>query len=36
MAEKKTILLVDDDQAHRTMLKVNLLGAGFTVREAAD
>ncbi len=36
MAEEKTVLLVDDDQAHRTMLKVNLLDAGFTLREAAD
>ncbi|WP_456385242.1 sigma-54-dependent transcriptional regulator [Desulfolithobacter sp.] len=32
----KTILLVDDDVAHRTMLKVNLEGAGYTILETDD
>ncbi len=36
MNEKKTILLADDDRGHRTMLKVNLRGAGFEVMEAED
>jgi len=30
------VLLVDDDAAHRTMLKVNLLAEGYHVIEAAD
>lgn len=34
--EQETILLVDDDAAHRTMLKVNLLDAGYAVEELAD
>jgi len=38
MAEQlqETILLVDDDEAHRTMLKVNLLGEGYRIEEVAD
>ena len=32
----KKILIVDDDIAHRTMLKVNLLGAGYEIIEAED
>ncbi len=32
----KTILIVDDDMAHRTMLKVNLSGAGYKIVEADD
>ena len=32
----KKILVVDDDTAHRTMLKVNLLGAGYEIIEADD
>ena len=32
----KKILIVDDDTAHRTMLKVNLLGAGYEIIEAED
>lgn len=32
----KKILIVDDDTAHRTMLKVNLLGAGYEILEADD
>ena len=32
----KKILLVDDDRAHRTMLKVNLEGAGYETVEAED
>jgi two-component system response regulator HydG len=31
-----TILLVDDDIAHRTMLKVNLKREGYIIREVAD
>ena len=31
-----SLLLVDDDLAHRTMLKANLTGAGYTVIEAED
>ncbi len=31
-----TVLLVDDDAGHRTMLKVNLLNNGFKVLEATD
>ena len=33
---RETILLVDDDSAHRTMLKANLAGEGYLIREAAD
>lgn len=33
---KKRILLVDDDVAHRTMLKVNLSGRHFRILEADD
>jgi two-component system response regulator HydG len=39
MAERKmreTILLVDDDEAHRTMLKVNLLGEKYRIEEVDD
>ena len=39
MAERKgqgSILLVDDDAAHRTMLKVNLQAEGYQVEELAD
>jgi len=32
----KKILIVDDDTAHRTMLKVNLAGAGYHILEAED
>ncbi len=32
----KKILIVDDDTAHRTMLKVNLAGAGYEIVEADD
>ena len=32
----KRILIVDDDTAHRTMLKVNLLAAGYKIVEAED
>ena len=32
----KKILIVDDDIAHRTMLKVNLMGAGYDIIEADD
>jgi DNA-binding NtrC family response regulator len=31
-----TVLLVDDDEGHRTMLKVNLLNNGFKIVEATD
>jgi two-component system, NtrC family, response regulator HydG len=34
--DKKRILLVDDDDAHRTMLKVNLSGEHFNVMEVDD
>lgn len=34
--QEKTILLVDDDAAHRTMLKVNLMGAGYRLLEVDD
>ncbi len=36
--EKMTsrILIVDDDKAHRTMLKANLAGAGYDIIEADD
>lgn len=33
---RKNILLVDDDDGHRTMLKVNLHGPDFQVHEATD
>ncbi len=33
---RKTILLVDDDTSHRTMLKANLEAAGYGVVEADD
>ena len=32
----KKILIVDDDAAHRMMLKANLTGAGYHIIEAAD
>jgi len=32
----KKILIVDDDTAHRTMLKVNLMAAGYDIVEADD
>ncbi len=32
----KKILIVDDDTAHRTMLKVNLMGAEYEIIEADD
>jgi len=32
----KRILIVDDDSAHRTMLKVNLAEAGYKIAEADD
>ncbi len=32
----RKILIVDDDTAHRTMLKVNLSGAGYDIVEADD
>jgi DNA-binding NtrC family response regulator len=34
--QQDTILLVDDDSSHRTMLKVNLQSAGFAIVEASD
>ncbi len=34
--QRTTILLVDDDRAHRTMLKANLAGEAFTILEVAD
>ena len=34
--KKESILLVDDDVAHRTMLKVNLIGEGYRVEEVSD
>ena len=34
--EQETILLIDDDEAHRTMLKVNLTAEGFIVDELSD
>jgi two-component system, NtrC family, response regulator HydG len=33
---RETILLVDDDAAHRIMLKANLGGEGYLIREVAD
>jgi DNA-binding NtrC family response regulator len=32
----KTLLIVDDDTAHRTMLKANLAAAGYAILEAED
>ena len=34
--EQETILLIDDDEAHRTMIKVNLTAEGFIVDELSD
>ncbi len=34
--KQPSILLVDDDLAHRTMLKVNLQGEGYLLHEAGD
>ena len=34
--KQNTILIVDDDSSHRTMLKVNLQSAGFATLEAGD
>ena len=34
--QKERILLVDDDAAHRTMLKVNLAGEGYRIEEVED
>ena len=34
--QNKTILLVDDDEGHRTMLKVNLLNEGYKIDEVTD
>ena len=36
MKPKNTILVVDDDRAHRTMLRMLLSGWGYTVAEADD
>ena len=36
MKSKNTILVVDDDLAHRTMLKTLLGGWGYDVAEADD
>jgi len=36
MGTKQTILVVDDDQAHRTMLRTLLTGWGYAVNEAND
>ena len=36
MAEKNSILVVDDDSAHRTMLRTLLSGWGYTIFEADD
>jgi two-component system, NtrC family, response regulator HydG len=36
MKEKKTILVADDDTAHRTMLRTLLAGWGYAVTEADD
>jgi len=35
-ARRLTVLVVDDDKGHRTMLKAVLRGAGYVVREADD
>ncbi len=34
--KQETLLLVDDDVAHRTMLKANLAAEGFHIKELAD
>ncbi len=34
--QKETLLLVDDDTAHRTMLKANLAASGYSILEAED
>jgi two-component system response regulator HydG len=36
MTEKNTVLVVDDDQAHRTMLNTLVSGWGYSVSEADD
>lgn len=36
MKEKKTVLVVDDDSAHRTMLKTLVGGWGYNIDEADD
>jgi len=36
MAKTQTVLVVDDDPAHRTMLRTLLTGWGYAVEEAAD
>ena len=36
MTETKTVLVVDDDHAHRTMLKTLISGWGYAVSEADD
>ncbi|MEE4242477.1 MAG: sigma-54 dependent transcriptional regulator [Desulfopila sp.] len=36
MKQQDTILLVDDDSSHRTMLKANLLGTGCKILETED
>jgi two-component system response regulator HydG len=36
MKTANTILIVDDDQAHRTMLRTLITGWGYEIREAAD
>jgi two-component system response regulator HydG len=36
MTDKNSVLVVDDDQAHRTMLNTLLTGWGYQVREADD
>lgn len=36
LKKRRTLLVVDDDAGHRTMLKVNLLNADYNVLEATD
>lgn len=36
MKQKNSILIVDDDRAHRTMLRTLLAGWGYQITEAAD
>jgi len=36
MTQKKTILVVDDDDAHRTMLRTLVGGWGYDIVEADD
>lgn len=36
MKQKNSILIVDDDRAHRTMLKTLISGWGYSISEAAD